>query len=87
MTFGLQIGVFGFNKVITEGFLKCLFKILQPGLSPIKSYMIRFLNQLVPDVAAASYQRAIVHAAQKIQGIKKLQGSKSGMYVKCFIQV
>ena len=84
---GLQIGVFGFNNEIIEGDLTCFFKLLQPGLTPIKMYLIKYLKQLVSDTAPAMYHMAVAHAVKKIEDIKKVKGSQSGMYVKCFIHV
>ena len=67
--------------------MRCVFRRLQPGVTPVKTYLKRFITNLVSYTRSASYQVAIEHAESMIADNKKQLGSKSGMYVKCFIHV
>ena len=91
MTFGLQIGVFGFKDTIVipgkKHRMQCMFNRLQSALTPIKLFFKEFIYKLVSYTNDASYVVALDHASKQIEDTKKHLGSKSGMYVKCFIHV
>ena len=91
MMFGLQIGVFGFtDRIVRKNkspAMDIMFNRLQPGLTQIKRYFQKFIDNRVTYATTANYQAPLKFAISLAGDIADHEPSRNGMYVKCFVHV